>query len=290
MVPLEIPMKARLVVLPDVHRDLSKAKAILRRCNVTDENDKWMCYDTVVVQMGDQIDGGARVLGGGARKEHFHGLATSEDVATLNFFTSLADQAPRYNSVCVSLIGNHEIMNAAGLFQYADLDGCPVCTHARELLFRRGSPTCKRLADTRACVLKVGPFLLSHAGVTPDHLSRVNGDLNMYNRYARAYLVGEGRAMHIANALIGADGLLSHRAYQPASVTSETMTRVQSVLAATRTSHMITAHNTTPGMVPVFGNNTELIVFDPGMSRAVADQKPAALDIREGEINVVKAP
>lgn len=279
-------MKSRLVVIPDVHRDLPKAKAILRHCNVTDTDNRWMCYDTVVVQMGDQVDGGDRR--GLARGAHEHGRATAEDVETLRFFDGLAAQAPERNSLCVSLIGNHEVMNVAGLFQYAGLDGCVVCARAREAVFRQGSQLAAGLADSRACVLKVGAFLFSHAGVTRDHLARVNGDLGMYNRYAQAVLRGEGRKFHLLDALIGAEGLLSHREYQPTNVTDATVAGAAEVLAATGASHMVTAHNTTPGRVMVFGDKAQLIVFDPGMSHAVADQNPAALDIRDGKIDMVR--
>jgi hypothetical protein len=130
---------------------------------------------------------------------------------------------------------------------------------------------------------------LSHAGVAPHHLARVNGDLDIYNSYARSLLRGEGRRLQIFESLIGSEGFLSHRAFQPMNVTPETMAGVEQVLEATKAKHMITAHNTTPGKVPVFGNQNQLIVFDPGMSRAVADQKPTALDIREGQINIVQA-
>lgn len=290
MVPFEIPMKSRLVILPDVHRDLAKAKTILRRCNIIDTNNRWMCYDTIVVQMGDQVDGANRTAPLFAPgPNHEHGRSTAEDVEVLKFFDGLATQAPARNSLCISMLGNHEVMNVAGMHHYADLADCKICSRAREAIFRPGSELCRNLSESRKCVLKVGPFLLSHAGVAPHHLARVNGDLGMYNSYARALLRGEGRKFQILESLIGSEGFLSHRAFQPMNVTPETMAGVAKVLESTKAKHMVTAHNTTPGQVPVFGNKNQLIVFDPGMSRAVADQKPTALDIREGQINIVQA-
>ena len=288
MIPFEIPIKSRLVVLPDVHRDLAKATAILRHCNIIDSLDNWICYDTIVVQMGDQIDGANR--SGDPPSTHDHGKATSEDVGVLKFFDGLSTQAQEKNSLMISLIGNHEVMNVGAIFPYADLGNCPVCTRAREAIFRPGSQLCRSLASTRHCVLKIGPFLLSHAGVTRDHLARVNGDLSMYNRYLQSLLLGEGKRVGLMNSLIGENGFLSHRSYHPSNITPETMEGLHEVLRATRTSHMITGHNTTPGMVPIFGNKNELIVFDPGMSKSVSDQKASALDIRNGEIYVVKTP
>lgn len=289
-VPFEIPMKSRLVILPDIHRDLRKAKAILRHCNIIDGSGNWMCYDTVLVQMGDQIDGGRRD-GRSPQGPHVHGAATAQDTETLLYFTKLSEQAPLKNSVCVSLIGNHEVMNVCGYYQYADLDGCPMCTRERTDTFRPGSTLCRTLATSRTSVLKVGPFLLSHAGVSRDHIARVNGNLDLYNRYSRSFLLGSGRRSILEGILIGADdGLLSHRRYQPANVDGRTLRDVQTVLQATGTSHLITAHNTTPGTVPIFGRRNELIVFDPGLSRAVADQPPAVLDIKNRTINVVTLP
>lgn len=289
-VPFEIPMKSRLVVLPDVHRDLAKAKAILRHCNIIDGSGNWKCYDTILVQMGDQIDGGKRNGSPKGLNVHTHGSSTAHDYEILMYFNKLSEQAPLRNSVCVSLMGNHEVMNVSGLHHYADLDGCPMCIRERVEMFRPGSKLCRDLATSRTCILKVGAFLLSHAGVSHDHIVRVNGNLDLYNQYLRTYLLGSGRNSILENVLIGEDGLLSHRRYQPANVNINTLEDVRKVLAVTGTSHMITAHNTTPGVVPIFGNRNELIVFDPGMSRAVADQKPAVLDIKDRSINVVKFP
>lgn len=285
-VPFEIPMKSRLVLLPDIHRDLRKAKAILRHCNVTNSRDEWNCYDTILVQMGDQIDGGKR-HGQPSNLPHQHGKSTKEDIEVLRFFNNLDKQASERNSMCISLLGNHEIMNVCGDYNYADINDCPICRSDRKTMFSPTSNLCKELASTRACIVKIGPFLLSHAGVTPRHLALVNGNLDKYNETARGLLLGSGN-MHSINILIGENGLLSHRDYHPASVNITTILNVDEVLAKTNTKHMITGHNTIPGQVPIFGRQNQLIVFDPGMSEAVADQKPTALDIRDQNINVIR--
>lgn len=286
-IPYEIPMRSRIVVLPDVHRDLHKAISVLRLCNVIDESWNWMCYDTILVQLGDQIDGWKR---DGQPTEHIHGRSSQLDIEVLMFFNKLSMQSKYYNSECISIIGNHEIMNVSGYLSYADLGGCPMCTQERYALFSPGSQLCKELATSRTCFLKIGDYLFCHAGLTPKHLDAFNGNPDVYNDIMRRFLMGSesGVDRNLENILIGTEGVLSHRHYNPQIITNSTLADINYVLSKTGTKHMIIGHNTTPGNIPVYGVNKELIVFDPGVSEAVSNQRPMALEITRDNISAYR--
>jgi hypothetical protein len=70
-----------------------------------DENDRWIGGDLVVVQTGDQLDRG------------------DEEQAILDLFARLAREAARAGGAVHSLIGNHEVMNAALDLRYVTPGG-----------------------------------------------------------------------------------------------------------------------------------------------------------------------
>ena len=53
------PEQDRIIVIGDLHADLSKVKKIFIDLNLIDEKENWIAepLDTHVVQLGDQIDG-----------------------------------------------------------------------------------------------------------------------------------------------------------------------------------------------------------------------------------------
>ena len=101
----------RIVAFGDVHGDLPALYKFLTAAQVIDPSSlesgtiKWTGGDTILVQTGDILDRGAKEL------ECFRILC------------SLAHQAKSTGGAVYILYGNHESLNAAGLFQYADMEG-----------------------------------------------------------------------------------------------------------------------------------------------------------------------
>ena len=97
----------RIVAFGDVHGDLPALQKFLTAAKVVDpaNTTKWTGGDTILVQTGDILDRGAKEL------ECFRTLCT------------LARQAEEVGGKVYVLYGNHESLNAAGLFQYADPEG-----------------------------------------------------------------------------------------------------------------------------------------------------------------------
>src|SRR5262245_14815915 len=98
--PLRMPAPPRLVALGDLHGDLSGARAALRAAGAIDDGDRWIGGGLVVVQTGDVLDRG------------------DDERALLDLIARLETEAHAAGGAFVLLLGNHELMNAAGDFRY----------------------------------------------------------------------------------------------------------------------------------------------------------------------------
>lgn len=90
----------RIVAVGDVHGTPSAFRSILESAGVIDAAGDWAGEDVVLVQTGDFTDRGTEV------KE------------VMDFLRHLEDSAAENGSEIVSLLGNHEIYNLVGFFDY----------------------------------------------------------------------------------------------------------------------------------------------------------------------------
>jgi hypothetical protein len=196
--PSIIPAVNRIIVIGDIHGDiemtvrtLKVAKLIKKEFNsvksltlvnrVLNENLQiWDGGDTVVVQVGDQVDR--------CRLKDIpcdNPLATHNDEGNdwkiLQFFTILHQQAQKVGGAIYSLMGNHELMNVMGDLRYVSHEGLKefddytkpdgekfVNGHeARKWAFQPGNPVSEFLACTRQMSIIIGSNLFVHAGIVP---------------------------------------------------------------------------------------------------------------------------
>lgn len=260
-----------VVVVPDVHGDLGKAKGCLRSAGVVDGDGVWVGGGAVVVQLGDQVDGLPR---GGAGHRHECGEGLRRDLEVLSYFNGLHRQARESGGAVYSLLGNHEMMNAMGWTAYADT--CPMCDGERVMAFRPGGAVATMLGATRAASLRVGRLLFVHAGLLPKHLDACGDDLSVINDLVADSLTGAGDSW-ARDACMGEDGMLTTRAFwEPGRLSDET---VEEVLRRAGADHMIVGHNARKNaVVPMYGGR--VVVCDPGVSRAIYDAPAQALVVR----------
>nr|WRJ69482.1 calcineurin-like phosphoesterase [Oceanusvirus sp.] len=273
----EIKAARRIVVVPDVHRDLEKAKLCLRAAGVIDGRGEWKGEKTVVVQVGDQVDGGDRGPQVASRK-HRCGEATKEDLSVLRFFNRLHLAARKAGGAVLSLAGNHELMNVHGDFSYSGTDGCETCERARATMFRPGGAAAKLLATSRVIVLKVGRIVFCHAGLLPWHARAMHPE--RLNKVFTEHLVGNQVSRPdidlFDRVTMQSDGALFNRSYTPSRHVSAS--EMDAVLREVDADHMIIGHNAhAPGVTPLHGGR--VWVVDPGMSSAVMSGRAAVLEI-----------
>ena len=186
--PHVMPSVERIIVIGDIHGDLDMCYKSLQVAKLIDGNKKWIGGNTVVVQVGDQIDR-CRLNGIPCKTPEATVPDENSDLLILKYFTELHRQALDKGGAVYSLVGNHELMNVKGDMRYVSYQGLTkfdVSEHfdASELLnyknwhykigeesrrhaFSPGNPISDFLACTRQMGLIIGSNLFAHAGVLP---------------------------------------------------------------------------------------------------------------------------
>ncbi|GAA5981379.1 hypothetical protein JCM5350_004386 [Sporobolomyces pararoseus] len=101
----EIPIiQHRIVAIGDIHGDFLALTRILRKASLIDLKGQWIGGRTVLIQTGDIVDRGV------------------DTIVCYKFMQSLRSGAEKVGGKVVSLLGNHEIMNALGDWRYVNKD------------------------------------------------------------------------------------------------------------------------------------------------------------------------
>jgi len=108
----EYPQPERLVVIGDIHGDIKRFKNILIDAKIINENIEWIAEpkNTIVIQMGDQIDSLNRTTD--------VDWEVIEDIEMITFTNILDKLAIAKGGRLISIIGNHEFMNTLGNYSY----------------------------------------------------------------------------------------------------------------------------------------------------------------------------
>lgn len=106
----DLPKGQRIVAFGDVHGDITALRSFLVTAGILDpessiERPVWCGGTTICVQTGDVLDRG------------------DDELACFRLLATLARQASEAGGALLLLYGNHESLNAAGLFQYANPGG-----------------------------------------------------------------------------------------------------------------------------------------------------------------------
>lgn len=194
------PPKKRIIAIGDLHGDLQLTKNSLLLAKVIDYNDNWIADpDTVVVQVGDQLDS-CRPTPNDSNSQN--GGSTITDIDVIYYLNDLHKKAQNkdINSGVYSLLGNHEIMNVYGDMRYVsqndlnDFDkqnkmNIKQSDDKRKYCFKPGNPCAILLACTRQTALVIGSNLFVHAGILPV-IGKKYGIKNI-NILVKKWLLGE---------------------------------------------------------------------------------------------------
>jgi hypothetical protein len=209
------PKAKKLVAIGDIHGDLSVAIKALKLANVINinisnnvkniSNIKWTGGDTIVVQLGDQID---RVrpskLVNDLCQDNDQQLNQDEgsDLKILCLFENLHEQAIKEGGALFSILGNHELMNVDGDFRYVSPkefrefgvffkeplnknSKLPYGYETRKRVFSPGGSLSKKLANSRYSILQIGSWVFVHGGMTSEvandyTLDQINGIIHKW--------------------------------------------------------------------------------------------------------------
>lgn len=288
--PPVLPAVKRIIAIGDIHGDLYVliymlflAKLIKQMKKIDPatilKDIKWIGGKTVVVQVGDQVDS--------CRPKHVkcdHPDATKNDepndTLILKLFNELHRQAVKVGGAVYSLLGNHEIMNVNGNFNYVSYENLVQFEDysddkvdfskmypelslvergkiARQHAFKVGNEYAKMMACTRYPAIIIGDFMFVHAGITPNFMRKTGittrEDLISLNYHVRKWLLGLINKDNISDIIGSHDySLFWTRVLgniPPDSDPEYCVKQLEYVLHAFRVGHMVIGHT------PQFYNN-----------------------------------
>lgn len=190
--PSTLPKQDRIIVIGDIHGDLKQLVKCLKIAKVINNDLNWIGGDTIVVQVGDQIDS----CRSKNRSCDIPGVVENdmaEDVIILKYLSKLHKMAEKQNGAVYSLIGNHEMLNVYGNMSYVSYENInefkdyktkngsvihdPM--EGRKYAFSPGNELANFLGCTRQFALIIGSNLFVHAGMTKEIMDKYNiEDLN----------------------------------------------------------------------------------------------------------------
>jgi hypothetical protein len=181
-IPTTLPAVKRIIAIGDIHGDLNLAIRSFKLAKLIDDNNNWIAEpaDTIVVQVGDQIDSCRPIPNVYECQTTKYPDDKAEDMDVINFFDDMHSKASIKGGAVYSLLGNHELMNSQGIFKYVSYENYYNFAYTdhttgevyegpdgRKRAFKPGSPLASKLACTRPSVLIVGSTMFVHAGVLP---------------------------------------------------------------------------------------------------------------------------
>lgn len=234
-----LPIKNRILVIGDLHADFNKTKEIFINFNLIDVNENWIAEpkDTVVVQLGDQLDGGGR-----GDNESFG------ELELIHFMDRIHLKAEKAGGGVYSLIGNHEIMNLLGDFRYSSSKDISRQggIQKRKQLFSPGSDLFNKMSCTRNVILKIGDFIFVHAGILPEHIeaSEKTKFISKLNTLMRLYLQGKKtwQDEDIQKYFLDKKGVIWNREYGDKTLSKKTCASLERVNKLLNVGHMVVGH------------------------------------------------
>jgi hypothetical protein len=269
----ELPSHKRIIIIGDIHGDIRRFKNILVNAKVINNNLEWIAEppETVIIQLGDQIDSLNRNT-----TEEWEVLKDYEMIYFTDYLNLIARAKGGY---CISLIGNHELMNIIGDFSYVSDNSN---SDIRKQLFKPKGTLALTLAK-RPLIFKIGDLLFCHAKLDIEHLNilkKYNKDIFYINEIWKKYLENEKILIEdkeiIDGVIIGPSGLLWNRKENDKTSTSILFKEL-------KISYMFLGH-TSYDKIQLRDN--QIWYCDTGISRAFGKKTYQYLDINKNIINI----
>ena len=269
----ELPNVKRLVIVGDVHGDLKRFKKILIDANIINNNMEWIAKpNTVVIQLGDQIDSKNRI-------EDIVDWEKIKDVEMIYFTHYLDMIAKSKECSMISLIGNHELMNVLGIFDYVS----NFSTFDSRVNYFKPKGTLSQILSKRPIVVKIGDLIFCHAGIRKLHidiLDKYGKDLSYLNDLWRKFILNGQININdkeiFNKILLEPDGILWNR-------TLDDDDTLKSVLYNLGCTYMFIGHTPVNEIMLV---KDSVWYVDTGMSRAFGNVSYQYLEINDYNVSI----
>jgi len=269
----ELSSHKRIVVIGDIHGDIRRFKNILIDAKIINNDLEWIANppETIILQLGDQIDSLNRMT-----DENWEVL---KDYEMIYFTEQLNMIARSKGGYCISIIGNHELMNIIGDFSYVSENSS---SDLRKNLFKPKGSLALILAK-RPLIFKIGDLLFCHAKLDIHHLNllkKYNKDLMYINTIWKNYLENEKINIEdkeiIDNIIIGSNGILWNRNNNIKNETAELFKELN-------ITYMFLGHTSYD---KILIKDNQIWYCDTGISRAFGKKEYQYLDIENFNISI----
>jgi hypothetical protein len=158
------PPAEKIYAIGDIHGDFNAFVIVLKKAGLIDNNYHWIGGNTHVVQVGDILDRKIRDTEYTDEDSEFKLISL---ILTLQLESYV--QGGGFHPV----IGNHEIMNILGIFDYVSPMGLKHFKNSdpkkniddRKNYFKIGGDFCKYLACGWNPIVKIGNYIFCHGGL-----------------------------------------------------------------------------------------------------------------------------
>ena len=269
----ELSSHKRIIVIGDIHGDIRRFKNILIDANIINNDLEWIANppETIILQLGDQIDSLNRLT-----TENWEVL---KDYEMIYFTEQLNMIARSKGGYCISLIGNHELMNIIGDFSYVSQNSS---SDLRKNLFKPKGSLALILAK-RPLIFKIVDLLFCHAKLDITHLNilkKYNKNLMYINTIWKNYLENEKINIEdkeiIDGVIIGSNGILWNRNINDKYETAELFKELN-------ITYMFLGHTSYD---KILIKDNQIWYCDTGISRAFGKKEYQYLDIIDLNINI----
>ena len=257
------PVYEKIYAFGDIHGDLNAFVSVLKKANLIDDDYHWCGGDAHVVQVGDILDRKIREVEFSDEDSEFKIISL---ILNLQLESYIAGGG--FHPV----IGNHEIMNILGIFDYVSPMGFKHFNGriGRKKYFEIGGDFCKYLACAWNPIIKIGDLLFCHGGISWNIANKYS--IKEINFIMRDTLYGNSNNLNkdIFNELfLNENSILWNRIYSCPTLVNKnfnTQNIVNKVLDKYEASFMIVGH--TPQENGIKINYKKIICIDTAMSKS----------------------
>lgn len=273
----EYEYNSRIVIIGDIHGDIRRFKDILIDAKIINKNIEWIAEpsNTIVVQMGDQVDSINR-------DPQLDNWEVLPDVEMIYFTNMLHKIAQSKGGRVISLIGNHELMNIIGNYSYVSSTSLNNSNYKRQELFKPGG-TLSAILSQRPLIVKIGPLLFCHAGLTLEHLDildKYNKDISYINTIWKNFIKNNAILIEdkeiFENIILDSNGILWTRDLN----NKDDLVKLRDRLGCT---YMFVGHTVVERVKLI---NDFVWYTDTGISRAFGNNSYQYIDIIDNQINI----
>ena len=176
------PSVYKIIAIGDLHGDWNATILSLKKGKIIDDKLNWIAGKTHVVQLGDILDRKIRTYTG--QKDE------NSEFRIINLFIKLQKQAYKSGGAFHCILGNHELLNIMGKFDYVSNMGFKNFKNplGRKQFFKPGGPICKVFANSWNTVIRIGKYMFMHGGMSLPISKKYN--IIQINSYMRSFLNG----------------------------------------------------------------------------------------------------